>query len=299
VQEMRIKIDKELNWHCFRYRRQKQAEKALQWFYSKCPELATKEWQTLTLEVTKSQSGPKPTFSQRLRRFFHPSVMKALGVLFGYFVFQQLSGIYILLFYTVDLLQRTESSMDPFTATILVGVMRMLTSIAAVMASRPVGRRPLSIFSGMGMAVTTLIAGTCLYFMTDGDPVVGWISLVCILLYMIFAGVGFQCLPWTMCSELLPLHARGIGGGICNTVNHFFMFSVLKAYPFAADFLQGFGILWCFGTASFLGCVFVYFFLPETMGKSLLEIEEHFASKPKERKNIYTVCSNIEDKNPA
>ena len=36
------------------------------------------------------------------------------------------------------------------------------------------------------------------------------------------------------------------------------------------------GTFWFYGVVSLLGCVVLYFFLPETEGRTLYEIQEHF-----------------------
>jgi uncharacterized membrane protein len=51
------------------------------------------------------------------------------------------------------------------------------------------------------------------------------------------------------------------------------MFAMLKAYPPLAAVLLRHGVLWFFAAASLIGTIFVYLCLPETLGKTLLEIE--------------------------
>lgn len=41
------------------------------------------------------------------------------------------------------------------------------------------------------------------------------------------------------------------------------------------------GVFWIYAANCVLGTIFVYFILPETKGKSLAEIESHFANKSK------------------
>lgn len=39
------------------------------------------------------------------------------------------------------------------------------------------------------------------------------------------------------------------------------------------------GVFYFYGAMALLGTIFVFFFLPETQGKSLAEIEQHFAKR--------------------
>jgi len=166
-------------------------------------------------------------------------------------------------------------------------------SIIAAIASRRFGRRPLSILSGLGMCITTLIVAIYLLIepveYTGGfiklenstDTVTStesphWTCVVCILLYVCFSSLGVLVIPWTLIGELLPITVRGIGSGIVVAVAYILMFGVVKSFPFALNVIGTEGIFFFFSFMSLAGVVFVYKFLPETLGKSLQEIENYF-----------------------
>jgi hypothetical protein len=54
------------------------------------------------------------------------------------------------------------------------------------------------------------------------------------------------------------------------------MFGVVKSFPFALDITGVEGIFFFFSFMSLAGVAFVYIFLPETLGKTLQEIEDYF-----------------------
>lgn len=54
------------------------------------------------------------------------------------------------------------------------------------------------------------------------------------------------------------------------------MFGVVKVFPYAMDWIGVQGIFYVFATTSFVGTVFVFVYLPETLGKSFEEIEVRF-----------------------
>jgi sugar porter (SP) family MFS transporter len=104
----------------------------------------------------------------------------------------------------------------------------------------------------------------------------GWLVALCTFSFMAFFALGPGVCVWLALSELMPTRIRSNGMSIALLVNQ----SVSTAI--AATFLPTVG-KYGYGTLFFVfaGCTVVYFitaafFLPETKGKTLEEIEEHF-----------------------
>ena len=107
----------------------------------------------------------------------------------------------------------------------------------------------------------------------------GWLTAVCIFTFMAFFAVGPGVCVWLALSELMPTRIRSNGMSLALLVNQ------AVSTTIAAVFLPSVGR---HGYATmffiFAGCTVVYFitaafFLPETKGKTLEEIEEHFEGK--------------------
>jgi MFS family permease len=107
----------------------------------------------------------------------------------------------------------------------------------------------------------------------------GWLTAVCIFIFMAFYAVGPGVCVWLALSELMPTRIRSNGMSIALLLNQ------AVSTTIAAVFLPSVGK---HGYATmffiFAGCTVVYFitaafFLPETKGKTLEEIEEHFEGK--------------------
>ena len=109
----------------------------------------------------------------------------------------------------------------------------------------------------------------------------GWLTAVLLFVFISFFAIGPGVCVWLALSELMPTRIRSNGMGIALFVN------TLVSYLIAAVFLptvgaHGYSTMF-FG---FAGCTVVYFitaafFLPETKGKTLEEIEEHFEGRKK------------------
>jgi MFS family permease len=109
----------------------------------------------------------------------------------------------------------------------------------------------------------------------------GWLIAICLFSFMAFFAVGPGVCVWLALSELMPTRIRSNGMSIALVLNQ------AVSTTIAAIFLPTVGQ---YGYSAmffaFAGCTVVYFitatfFLPETKGKTLEEIEEHFESGKK------------------
>lgn len=113
------------------------------------------------------------------------------------------------------------------------------------------------------------------------DETHGWLVTICFAIFISAFAVGPGVCVWLALSELMPTRIRSNGMSIALLVNQFVSTSI------AAVFLPVVGT-YGYSTIFFFcaGCTVIYFitaafFLPETKGKTLEEIEEHFEGKRK------------------
>ncbi|MBC5802767.1 MAG: MFS transporter [Candidatus Eremiobacteraeota bacterium] len=104
----------------------------------------------------------------------------------------------------------------------------------------------------------------------------GWIVAVTLFLFMGFFAVGPGVCVWLALSELMPTRIRSNGMSIALFLNTATSTAIAAAFLPAVG-TYGYSAMFFF----FAACTVVYFitaafFLPETKGKTLEEIEEHF-----------------------
>ena len=107
----------------------------------------------------------------------------------------------------------------------------------------------------------------------------GWLTALCIFCFMAFFAVGPGVCVWLALSELMPTRIRSNGMAIALVINQV-VSTVIAAVFLPTVGKYGYGTMF-FG---FAACTVVYFitaafFLPETKGKTLEEIAEHFEGK--------------------
>ena len=109
----------------------------------------------------------------------------------------------------------------------------------------------------------------------------GWLTAILIYCFMASFAVGPGVCVWLALSELMPTRIRSNGMSVALLIN------IAVSTTIAGVFLPTVG-QYGYSTMFFIfaGCTVVYFitatfFLPETKGKTLEEIEEHFEGKTK------------------
>lgn len=72
---------------------------------------------------------------------------------------------------------------------------------------------------------------------------------------------------------------KGKMGGLTVAIGYLLMFGAVKFFPYLLSFYSMEVMFYLFAAGSLAFCIFVYKFLPETFGKSLIDIENYF-TKP-------------------
>lgn len=107
----------------------------------------------------------------------------------------------------------------------------------------------------------------------------GWLTAVCIFVFIAFFAVGPGVCVWLALSELMPTRIRSNGMSIALLINQ------AVSTTIAAIFLPTVGkygystMFFAFAAFTVIYFITAAFFLPETKGKTLEEIEEHFEGK--------------------
>ncbi|XP_025421187.1 facilitated trehalose transporter Tret1-like isoform X2 [Sipha flava] len=269
------------------------AGKALMWLRRK-PSVADKELAEIlnTLSVNGDGGGGggggegaerTAAAGPRLRDFLAPAVWKPFLILVCFFVLQEASGVYVILYYAVNFFQVAGSTLDNNLASIMVALLRLIMSITGSICIQHLNRRTMAITSAVLMAVSMAACGTyqLMYSALDvDDRPFSWVPLVCILFNVSVSMLGMVPLPWMMIGEMFPLNVRGIMGGLVPSLGYFFIFITVKVSPGLMSALETDQIMWLFAAAAAVAACFCFAFLPETRGKSLHQVEQLFNSPP-------------------
>jgi SP family myo-inositol transporter-like MFS transporter 13 len=149
-----------------------------------------------------------------------------------------------------------------------------LGTLIAVFFTDKLGRRYIILRSTLFIAVALWILSLGLGLHNFGnlkeEDVGSWISMTGILLYMCFFSVGMGNAPWTVNSEIYPLHLRGVGLSCATTANWIANYAIASLFLTLTSTDLGQVITFAGISVFCILCfIFVYYLLPETKGKSV------------------------------
>jgi hypothetical protein len=216
-----------------------------------------------------------------------PEAYKPLLIFNFFFLFQQFSGIFVVILYAVTIVTQIGMQVDGYLVTVLIGISRLVMSVVVSYASTRCGRRFLCNISGVGMVLSL---GTLAGFLTlahdgivgpDAAAAHGWVPVTALLVSVLTGSLGFLPLPYAMLGEVFPAKIRGWANGVTTFIATVYSFLAIKLFPQMKDWMGYHNVFTFYSGMVAIGTVFMYFFLPETYGKTLEEIEEFFRSGDK------------------
>lgn len=225
--------------------------------------------------ILQSESRHESKGGNIFRQMTKPEVYRPILIMIGFFAFQQLSGIFVVVVYAAKFSTSVGVMMDPFLCVVYIGITRVVAACIVGLLLDRYGRCTPTIYSGVVMAA-------CMYGLAAWSvhPIddYGWIPVTLILVYIFSSTLGLLTIPFVMNAEIFPRKYRGFGSGITICASYTICFICVKLYPMiTTDWGSVHVCLFC-GTFSLLSIFYVAFILPETKGKTLTEIENMFKS---------------------
>ena len=104
-----------------------------------------------------------------------------------------------------------------------------------------------------------------------------------VMVYIACFAFSLGPVTWIMVSEILPLRIRGLAMSICTVSNFFFNFIIVLSFPVLLQHIGEAYTFWTYAGICFVSLFFFRFFVPETKGRSLEEIERNWQQGVKAR----------------
>lgn len=195
----------------------------------------------------------------------------------------QTTGINSVLNYTVDIFK--ETGMTGVLANfsdLAIKLMNVIMTVVACALVDKKGRKFLlklgtsGIIIGLCGVATTFLA--IKNFGIQASMVTGIIATVFFFMFIAFYAVGPGVCVWLALSELMPTRIRATGMSIAMIVNQGVSATIATIFP---AWVGGWGfapVFYCLAGFTVVYFIAAAFFLPETKGRTLEEIEQYFTT---------------------
>lgn len=207
----------------------------------------------------------------KLSELFHGKIARVvfLGCMLAFF--QQITGINVVINYAPGILGKVGiAGSDPMLQTVFVGAANLLFTVIALWLCDKFGRKTLLV---SGCAGLVLSLGYLTYaFSIDAPSNIG--ILVAILAYIAFFALSLSPLMFVVTSEMYPSHIRGTAMALSTGISWMCAFLVVQFYPWMESTLGTNVTFGIFCALCLMAGLFIHFFIPETKGKKLEDIQK-------------------------
>ncbi|KAM0466470.1 hypothetical protein ACHAP7_012211 [Fusarium lateritium] len=197
----------------------------------------------------------------------------------GLMFFQQFIGINALIYYSPTLFGKM--GLDLNMQLIMSGVLNILQLVgvfSSLWTLDRFGRRTILLAGSVLAVIPLVIIAIMVGLFSDSwatHRAEGWTSVTFLLFYMLIFGGSWAPTPWAIPAEVFPssLRAKGVAISTCsNWINNFIIGLITPPLVQAT----GFGAYVFFAVFGLLSFAFVWFYVPETQGKTLEEMDTVF-----------------------
>ncbi|CAB3379007.1 Hypothetical predicted protein [Cloeon dipterum] len=228
--------------------------------------------------LSNGQMTKMEVFKNNLKPYTRATFIKPFILVSAAFFFGHFSGMTTLQTYSVSIFEQLGAPIDPFLATMLLGLVQLTGTLLCVIAVHWSGKRPLTLISTVGAAICFGVTATY-DIVRRHDPTVtaSWVPLTFLLSSAFLTHMGIRLLPWILIGEVFPADVRGMASGAASSVGYIFGFLANKTHFSLVSAVTLAGTFYIYVGVSLTATVLFYIFMPETEGRTLLEVTRHFA----------------------
>lgn len=245
------------------------AEASLKWFRREADVKAEMQ------DLQEFLNGTETNIFLKLKEFLMPSNLKKPLVVVGVYVFSYISGYSVLNSYAEIILTKGQISITPSLVVTILGFSMIVAGLSATLLVDKLGRRCLLIMSGIGTSLSLALLGLHFHLLSlEYDPTsLTWLPIMALLTFNLAMCSGFQPIPSTLLGEMFTANMKNIASLCVSSSNALLSFGSTKTYQPFLDLVGDKFVYWTYSICMLFSIPYVYFLIPETAGKSLIEIQ--------------------------
>jgi MFS family permease len=183
--------------------------------------------------------------------------------------FNQLSGINAILYYAPRIFSMSGlGEQAALLQSVGIGLANLVFTFVGLWLIDRLGRRILLFIGSAGYIIS--LGLTSWAFFTGNTGIVP----VCIFAFIASHAVGQGAVIWVFISEIFPNRSRAFGQSLGSFTHWFFAAALTMVFPVMANSIHPGWIFGLFSGMMVLQLVWVTFFVPETKGITLEEVEK-------------------------
>lgn len=211
---------------------------------------------------------------------------------------QQLTGINFIFYYGTKYFQNSGVS-SGFVIQMITSSINVVSTLPGMYMTDKWGRRPLLLFGAIGMCISQFIVAMT-GMLSSGQTATGdvyatnlagqkaAVAFSCIFIF--FFASTWGPLAWVVTGEIFPLKIRAKSLSITTATNWLFNWAIAYSTPYLVNYGDGFAnlqskIFFIWFGCCFICIAFVYFFIYETKGLSLEQIDLLYTEVKSARKS--------------
>lgn len=218
------------------------------------------------------------------RELYYPFIL----IIFS-FILDHFNGTTSLITYAIPIFRALKAPINEYYITVVMGSMQLLGCIIATTVIKHLGKRVTNFISLLGSSLCLVFVASYIYinkFFYFEDPFSEdhskhWAPATLLVISTFWSFLGVKILPWLLIGEIFPNEYRAKATGFASAFGYLLGFISIKMFLSMVSLMTLPGVFFLFGFVGFLGIGVLYCFMPETEGKTLFEICDHFSGVSK------------------
>ncbi|MFO1413218.1 MAG: sugar porter family MFS transporter [Burkholderiales bacterium] len=225
------------------------------------------------------------TGSATWREVFAPAWRRPLVVGIGLAIYQQVTGINAIIYYSDRIFAAAgfaSSAAQAQASTWAIGAVNVLATFIAIAFIDRVGRRPLLLAGLVGMGASLAVTGLAFARIAPagggaGPTTAGVVTLGALVVFIVCFAFSLGPVVWTVINEIFPGRVRGRAVAVATAVNWGAAFAVSETFLTLVDAIGEPLTFGLFALFCAVGFAWVWREVPETKGRSLEQIQALWA----------------------
>lgn len=209
--------------------------------------------------------------------------IKAFSLALALMMFQQFTGLIYVVDYTQKIFDSAHTPLSGDISVILVTTVQVFSIASSTNIIDRVNRKILLLISLIIIFVLHILMGTFFYLQQQNIDLslVSWLPIFCLMIFIMAFQIGIGPISYIFPGEILEPNVKSLGNTLVISIGLLGEFGIATLFPMLSERAGFFVPFWIFACTSCVAIFFVWLCVPETRGKSFLEIQDDIRNKVK------------------